>query len=117
MLVGVHEQLLERHVDIVVDPLQAPCALALERGGRRARDQHPLHDRLEPQVQLDRRAFGDAQDFDAQLCRSRHRLGHLMLGPRAATELAGVEHERRSRVQTAQRITFRVRERQNCVPM
>ena len=30
---------------------------------------------------------------------------HLALGPRAAAELAGVEHERRSRVQAAQAIT------------
>ena len=100
--VVVHEQLLEPHLDLVGDRLQAPRALALEPGSRRTRDQDALHDRLEPQVELDRRAFGDTEDLDAQICWSRHRPRHLALGPRAATELACIEHERRSRVQFAQ---------------
>ena len=79
---------------------------------RRPRDQHPLHDRLEPQVELDRRPFGDTEDFDAQICRRRHRPRHLTLGPRAAAELASVEHERRSRVQAAQEFTSGVRHKQ-----
>ena len=35
--------------------------------------EHPLHDRFEPQVEVDRRAFGDMEDFDAQICGRRHR--------------------------------------------
>ena len=72
-LVVVDEQLLEPHLDLVGDRLQAPRALAVERGSRRARDQDALHDRLQPQVELDRRAFGDTEDFDAQICRRRNR--------------------------------------------
>src|SRR3546814_3698163 len=39
LVLGVDVQLLEPGLDLVVDRLQAPCALALERGSRRARDQ------------------------------------------------------------------------------
>src|SRR4029078_10503485 len=79
---------------------------AVEPGSRRTRDQDALHDRLQPQVELDRRAFGDAEDLDAQICWGLNRSRHLALGPRAATELASIEHERRSRVQLAQWFTF-----------
>ena len=95
-----------------LDRLQAPHALALEHGCGRARDQHALHDRLEPQVELDRRPLGDTEDFDAQICRSRDRERHLPLGPRAAAELASIEHERRSRVQAGHVITSGVRTQQ-----
>jgi hypothetical protein len=71
--VVVDEQLLEPHLDLVGDRLQAPRALTLERGSRRTRDQDALHDRLQPQVELDRRAFGDAEDLDAQICRGLNR--------------------------------------------
>ena len=47
-----------------------------------------------------REDFADTEDLDAQICRGRDRPRHLTLGPRAAAELAGVEHERRSRVET-----------------
>jgi hypothetical protein len=106
VLVVVDEQLLEPHLDLVGDRLQAPCALTLESGSRRTRDQDALHDRLQPQVELDRRAVGDTEDLDAQTCRGLNRPRHLALGPRAATELASIEHERRSRVQLAQWFTF-----------
>ena len=72
VLVGVDVELLQPHVDLVLDRLQAPYALPLERGRGRAREQHALHDRLEPQVELDRRTFGDSEDFDAKLCRRRN---------------------------------------------
>ena len=73
LAVVVDEQLLEPHLDLVGDRLQAPCALTLERGSRRTRDQDALHDRLQPQVELDRRTFGDTEDLDAQICRGRNR--------------------------------------------
>ena len=71
--VVVHVQLLEIDLELVVDQPQAPHALALEPGSRRARDQYPLHDRFQPQVELDLGAFGDTEDFDAQICGSRDR--------------------------------------------
>jgi hypothetical protein len=103
--VVVHEQLLEPDRGHLLDGFQAPCAFAdqLCRGG--AGDQHALHDRLEPQVEFDRRVFGDTQDFDAKFCRRRHGAHHVPLGPRAAAELAGIEHERRSRVQAGHDVT------------
>ena len=52
---------------------------------------------------------GTREDFDAQLCRRRHRERHLPLGPRAAAELASIEHERRSRVQAGHEVTSGVR--------
>ena len=97
----VDVELLQRHVDLVLDLLQAPYALPLERGRGRAREQHALHDRLQPQVELDRRSFGDSEDFDAKFCWRRDGGVELTLGPRAAAELARIEHERRPRVQAA----------------
>ena len=49
---------------------------------------------------VDRRPLGDAENFDAEVCRCRSREALPTLRPRAAAELAGVEHERRSRVET-----------------
>ncbi len=80
VLVVVDEQLLELDLDLVGDRLQAPHALAVELGRGRTGDQHPLHDRLQPQVEVDRRAFGDTEDFDAQICRCRNRPRHLDAG-------------------------------------
>ncbi len=71
--VVVDVQLLEIDLELVVDRPQAPHALSLEPGSRRARDQYPLHDRFQPQVERDRRAFGDTEDFDAQIRGRRDR--------------------------------------------
>ena len=83
-----------------MDVLQAPDALALEPGVCLARDEDALHHRLEPQVELDRRALRDAENLDAKVCGCRSREAGPTLRPRAAAELASVEHERRSRVET-----------------
>ena len=103
--VVVHEQLLEVDLDGVLDRLQAPCALAHEAGLRRTRDENPFHDRLEPQIDVDAAALGNAQDLDAKPCRRPGGERQLALRPRAAAELVGVEHERRSRVEIAQGVT------------
>ena len=104
VLVGVDEQLLQRHVDVVLDRLQAPRALTLQVGVRRPGDEHPLHDRLDAQVELDLCTFGDTEELDAEICRRRNGQRDLPLGPRAAAELASVEHERRSRVQVGSHV-------------
>ena len=96
----VDEELLDVGHDLVVDLVQAPGALTLQSGVSLAGDEHALHDRLEPQVELDRRLLRDAENLDAEVCGGRRREAHQTLRPRAAAELAGVEHERRSRVET-----------------
>src|SRR3546814_19745474 len=48
---------------------------------------------------FDRRTLTDTEDLDAKICWCRDCSGELSLGPRAAAELACIEHERRSRVQ------------------
>ena len=63
--VVVDVQLLEPSDDVVLDPLQAPHALADEDGVSRSRDQNALHDRFETQVELDRRTLRDTKDLDA----------------------------------------------------
>ena len=69
--VVVHEPLLEPDEDLVLDRLQAPCAFAVQLCRSGAGDQHALHDRLQSQVEFDRRAFGDTQAFDATFCQER----------------------------------------------
>jgi hypothetical protein len=96
----VDEELLEVGHEVLVDLSQAPDALTLETRAGLTGDEHALHDRLEPELELDRRPLGDAENLDAQVCRSRRREGPPAKRPRAAAELAGVEHERRSRVET-----------------
>src|SRR4051794_14648024 len=72
----VDEELLEVGHGLVADLHQAPNALPDQLGSRRAGDEDSLHDRLEPEVQLDRRSFGHAQNLDAEVCRRRCGAGH-----------------------------------------
>ena len=55
---GVHVQLLQVDVDVVVDVAQAPDALPGRAPPDRTGDEHPFHHRLEPQIQLEVGAFG-----------------------------------------------------------
>jgi hypothetical protein len=55
-----------------VDRLQATTALALQIGERRTGDQHALHDRFQPQIEFDLRAFRDTEELDAKICRRRN---------------------------------------------
>ena len=76
-MVLVDVQLLEVHLHLrplgVGEWFQAPHTLAGESGSCCPGDQHSLHDRLEAQVKLDRRPFGDTEDFDAQIRGRRDR--------------------------------------------
>ena len=77
-------------------PARTPGQLRLRGTG----DQDALDDRLESDVELDERAFGDARDLDTQICRRwRGERRLLTLRPRAAA-VAVVGRERRSRVET-----------------
>ncbi len=51
--VVVEVQLLERHLDLVVDLVQTPHALTDELGASRRGGQYPLDHRLEPDIELD----------------------------------------------------------------
>ena len=62
--------------------------------GHRAGDEDAFDDRLEPEVQLERRSLRDPEDVDAEIGRCRNRSGERPHRPRPPAELAGVEHER-----------------------
>jgi hypothetical protein len=84
----VDEELLEVGHDLVADLLRhrahSPTSAAEAVSG----DEHSLHDRLEPELEIDRRPFRDAKHFDAEVCGRRRREGPPTLRPRAAAELA-----------------------------
>jgi hypothetical protein len=77
----------------LADRVEAAHALPGHGGCHRAGDQHALHDRLEPEVQLEGRSLGDAEHVDAEVGRCRNRSGERSHRPRSTSQLARVQHE------------------------
>jgi hypothetical protein len=98
--IGVSEQLLEMAPHMAGHRVQATHASTGCRGVCRASHQNTLHDRLQPQFQLDGLAgrYGDHVDV-TEVVRSRDGPRHLEHGAWASTELPGVKHQGQSRVQ------------------
>jgi len=98
--VSVGEQLLEVTPDMTGDRIQAPYAGTGRRSMCRASHQNPLHNRLQPKVQLYGLAwrYGDQVDV-TEVVRSRDGPHNLEHGPWTSAELPGVEHQGQARVQ------------------
>src|SRR4051794_11588167 len=90
---GVHVQLLDVGLDLVLDLFQAPHALADGPTTDRAGDEDALHHRLEPQIQLEVGVFGYADHLGAETRRCSDRPLDLPHGSRSASQLSGVEDE------------------------
>ena len=95
----VGEQLLDVDLDLVADGREAAAALGLDRSGHGPGNQHPVHDRFQPQIEMGLRTRRDLDEL--QTPAHRHGNGQLEGAhrSRAAAELARVEHERRARIQ------------------
>jgi len=98
--IGISEQLLEMTPHMAGDRIQAPHASTGCRGMCRTSHENALHDRLQPQVQLDglARRYGDQINV-TEVVRSRDGPLHLDHGPWTSAELPGVEHQGQARVQ------------------
>ena len=72
--------------------------------GHRAGDQHALDHRLQPEVQLERRAGRHPGQLDAEVRRRRHGAGDGPHRPRAPAQLAHVEHEGPAGVEPGRRL-------------
>ena len=82
--VGIGEQLGEVDLDVAGDRGQAARALPRRRRGHRSGDQHALRHRLDPQIQLQRRAFIDRDQVQPDARRAGHRLVQRSASTRAA---------------------------------
>lgn len=98
--IGVSEQFLEMTPHMVGHRVQATHASTGCRGVCRASHQNTLHDRLQPQFQLDGLAgrYGDHVDV-TEVVRSRDGPLHLEHGTWTSAELPGVKHQGQARVQ------------------
>jgi hypothetical protein len=74
--------------------LKAPCALAHHRRGRGDRGKHALGDRLEADLQVQVRAFGDPGHAGMQVRGSGRGPGLGARRPRAAVKATGIENKR-----------------------
>ena len=89
----VDEQLLQVDDQLVADRLEAATALPREGDRRRAADQNALHDRLQPEVQVEHGPGGHADQVDAQAHRCGSRPPHRPHRSRSSPQLARVEDE------------------------
>jgi len=98
--IGVSEQLLEMPPHMAGHRVQATHASTGCRGVCRASHQNTLHDRLQPQFQLDglARRYGNHVDV-TEVVRSRDGPLHLEHGTWTSAELPGVKHQGQARVQ------------------
>src|SRR5690606_32679841 len=95
----IGEQLRERDLDILEDLVQAAHALPDRPTAHGSGHEHPLHDRLEPYIELELGPFGETDHCRTEVRWSWHRRA---MGPHRAwtpAEVARVEHERRPRVE------------------
>src|SRR5690606_31497332 len=96
---GVDVELLDVDVDVLDDLVQAAHALPDGPAPDVPGDQDPLHDRLEPQIEVELAPGGDADHGGTEILRRRNAPSHLTHRPRAAAELMDIEHERRTGVE------------------
>ena len=85
-----------RDVELLDDLPQAAHALPDGPGTDGSGDQDPLHDRLEPQVEIDVVTGGDADHVGTEVFRRTNRSLHASHRPRSPAQLVRVEHERRT---------------------
>jgi len=98
--IGVGEQLLEMTSDMAGHRIQATHADTGCRRVCRAGHQNTLHDRLQPQLQLNGLARRDGDHVDVtEVVRSRDAPLHLEHGTWTSAELPSVEHQGQARVQ------------------
>jgi hypothetical protein len=90
----VTEELLELDLNTRGQRVQAPRALTCERRTRRTGNQHTLHHRLEPDVQLDIGALLNADQLDTEASWRRHGTAFGARRARLASERSNVEYER-----------------------
>ena len=111
--VGIGEQLGEVDLDMSGDRRQAAGALPRRRRRHRSGDQHAFRHRLEPQIQVKRRACVDRDQLDADARRAGHGLPDGQHGPWPPAEPRDVDHERRAGI-TLRRHPPMVRPRRPC---
>jgi hypothetical protein len=87
----ITEQLPAQDCDRIGYRLEAPCALAGHRCRRPGRDEHTLGDRLEADLQVQVRTFGDPRHAGMQVLGSGHDPGFGARRSRAAVEAPGIE--------------------------
>ena len=98
--IGVSEQLLETSPHMAGHRVQATHASTGCRGVCRAGHQDTLHDRLQPQLQLNGLARRYADHIDVtEIVRSRDGPLHLEHGAWTSVELPGIKDQGQARVQ------------------
>ena len=97
-LVGIEVELLEIDLLIVGDLLQAACTLPLQLNHGGSGDQHPLHHRLEPKLQIDGGTGWYPDHVHANACRSLGDPLDRLHGTDPSSELMGVEDEPGARI-------------------
>ncbi len=97
--VGVGKELLNVEVKIEYQGIETTHTLTACLRPTTSGHQHPLDDRLEPQLQLDRRTFRDTHHVRAESGRRIDRAVHLSHRPWAPRHRLGVENQQVTRVE------------------